>query len=347
MLFIAIFAIGISSSVLAQDASTTANVSADAEVTAQDLEVSDPGILPDSPFYFMKEWSRRIRVMFSFNSVAKAELENKFANEKVLELKEMAGKNSNSENMQKASENYEKAMERVKNAADKVKTNASTDENVNKFLEKFANQQMLHERILQNLEDKVSDEVLEKIQQAREQHLQRFQEVMQKLEQNQEKITERIQNALQNGKIDEDIEIDDDNSAMMERMREYMSDDFKEHLNQARGRIQAKTQLRACTMDAKLCPDGSYVGRTGPNCEFAPCLGSETEDDAVCKKLWWFDDKSTSCQQKQFCGAYMYQTLRTFENESDCKEGLNSKTTSNSGANTGSGSTGSSNGNSR
>lgn len=26
-----------------------------------------------------------------------------------------------------------------------------------------------------------------------------------------------------------------------------------------------------CTMDAKLCPDGSYVGRTGPNCEFAEC----------------------------------------------------------------------------
>lgn len=26
-----------------------------------------------------------------------------------------------------------------------------------------------------------------------------------------------------------------------------------------------------CTMDAKMCPDGSYVGRTGPNCEFAMC----------------------------------------------------------------------------
>lgn len=23
-----------------------------------------------------------------------------------------------------------------------------------------------------------------------------------------------------------------------------------------------------CTMDAKQCPDGSYVGRSGPNCEF-------------------------------------------------------------------------------
>ncbi len=25
---------------------------------------------------------------------------------------------------------------------------------------------------------------------------------------------------------------------------------------------------RACTMDAMECPDGSFVGRTGPNCEF-------------------------------------------------------------------------------
>jgi len=32
-----------------------------------------------------------------------------------------------------------------------------------------------------------------------------------------------------------------------------------------------QNQPRACTEEAKLCPDGSYVGRTGPNCEFAPC----------------------------------------------------------------------------
>ncbi len=27
----------------------------------------------------------------------------------------------------------------------------------------------------------------------------------------------------------------------------------------------------ACTADAKICPDGSAVGRVGPNCEFAAC----------------------------------------------------------------------------
>jgi len=30
-------------------------------------------------------------------------------------------------------------------------------------------------------------------------------------------------------------------------------------------------QQAACTAEAKLCPDGSYVGRTGPSCEFAQC----------------------------------------------------------------------------
>jgi hypothetical protein len=28
---------------------------------------------------------------------------------------------------------------------------------------------------------------------------------------------------------------------------------------------------RQCTTEAKVCPDGTAVGRTGPNCEFAPC----------------------------------------------------------------------------
>jgi hypothetical protein len=31
----------------------------------------------------------------------------------------------------------------------------------------------------------------------------------------------------------------------------------------------------ACTMEAKLCSDGSYVGRTEPNCEFASCPSDE------------------------------------------------------------------------
>jgi hypothetical protein len=32
----------------------------------------------------------------------------------------------------------------------------------------------------------------------------------------------------------------------------------------------------ACTTDAQICPDGSYVGRIPPYCQFAPCLTAET-----------------------------------------------------------------------
>ncbi|MBW3019573.1 hypothetical protein KY329_05310 [Candidatus Woesearchaeota archaeon] len=36
-------------------------------------------------------------------------------------------------------------------------------------------------------------------------------------------------------------------------------------------------EMVACTEEAKLCPDGSAVGRTGPNCEFAPCPGESVK----------------------------------------------------------------------
>ena len=38
----------------------------------------------------------------------------------------------------------------------------------------------------------------------------------------------------------------------------------------AAGCINDRTP-KGCTMEAKICPDGSAVGRSGLNCEFAPC----------------------------------------------------------------------------
>ena len=41
----------------------------------------------------------------------------------------------------------------------------------------------------------------------------------------------------------------------------------------------------ACTEEAKICPDGSAVGRVGPDCEFAPCpqLVGNDSDEHGCK----------------------------------------------------------------
>lgn len=50
----------------------------------------------------------------------------------------------------------------------------------------------------------------------------------------------------------------------------------------------------ACTQEAKLCSDGSAVGRTGPSCEFAPCPdGAPAEDESDAdKKQAASEDKS-------------------------------------------------------
>lgn len=43
----------------------------------------------------------------------------------------------------------------------------------------------------------------------------------------------------------------------------------------------SSTQPVACTMDAKLCADGSSVGRTGPDCAFAACPGEDRDTSGV------------------------------------------------------------------
>jgi hypothetical protein len=44
---------------------------------------------------------------------------------------------------------------------------------------------------------------------------------------------------------------------------------------------ESGTVNTVCTDEARQCPDGSYVGRTAPNCEFAACPNSPTLDGSI------------------------------------------------------------------
>ncbi|MDD2696882.1 MAG: DUF5667 domain-containing protein, partial [Candidatus Pacebacteria bacterium] len=177
--------------------SAAEDVDLDEEVQAQDLGVTRPNILPDSPFYFLKELSRNIQSIFAFNSLAKAKLQEKFSNEKLVELKTMIEQNQDDKKIEKALQNYQGELDGLKKAAEKVKETAGQSEEVGKFLDKFIQQQTLQQKILQKLETQVSTTTLEKITEAREQHLKRFGEVMNKLETNKEQLQERLEQNLQ------------------------------------------------------------------------------------------------------------------------------------------------------
>ena len=53
----------------------------------------------------------------------------------------------------------------------------------------------------------------------------------------------------------------------------YLGIQYQKALDANKFIPESPIQKKACTMEAKLCPDGTYVGRSGPNCEFAPCPG--------------------------------------------------------------------------
>jgi len=53
-----------------------------------------------------------------------------------------------------------------------------------------------------------------------------------------------------------------------------------------------------------------------------PTSARESNSNLQCQNLWWFDNDHQSCSQKQFCGAYMYADLQTFDSQDKCEAAL-------------------------
>jgi predicted phage tail protein len=171
-------------------------VNLDEDIEPEDLGVSEPNILPDSPFYFLKEWGRNIQSFFTFDPVKKVELIEKFANEKLIELKKVVEQEKTGELIERAVENYQNEVEKAEKFTERIREKAEENEEVGEFLDKFIQNQALHQRLLQKLENQVPTETLEKIEAVREIHLEKFGEVVTNLEENKEKIQERLEKNL-------------------------------------------------------------------------------------------------------------------------------------------------------
>jgi hypothetical protein len=87
---------------------------------AQDEELPEPGLTPDSPFYFLDKWGKDIGMFFAFSSEAKARKALEYAEERLAEVRAMAAKNRVRE-MEQAANDYEGFMatvhERLETAA--------------------------------------------------------------------------------------------------------------------------------------------------------------------------------------------------------------------------------------
>jgi hypothetical protein len=119
-------------------------VAAQGAISKVDLGIQNPGVLTTSPFYFLKEWRRGIMRFFTFDQVAKTELELKIANEKAAEFLAVAEREPQNEKaIERALANYQKSRERLAQRLTSLKE-TSQNPNVDRLLDKVVEQEVRH-----------------------------------------------------------------------------------------------------------------------------------------------------------------------------------------------------------
>ncbi len=137
-------------------------IALDEDIGAEELGVSEPRILPDSPFYFMKTWWRGVQSFLTFDPIKKIELKLKFANEKLIEVEKVILKqNISPEKVTMALNNYQKGVELVRDEIQKqnLEQNPKIEEFLNILTDKNLKQQRLLDRIEKQVPLNLSQEV--------------------------------------------------------------------------------------------------------------------------------------------------------------------------------------------
>jgi len=117
-------------------------------------DVSDPGILPDSPFYFVKGWGRAIRLAFAFNTQKKAELALRFANEDALAIKKLCDKGE----YKLAEKHCEKFQEQFQRAIQWTEEAREEGKDIEALIEKLKGNHLRQQQVLISVLEKVPEQ---------------------------------------------------------------------------------------------------------------------------------------------------------------------------------------------
>ncbi|OGO45636.1 MAG: hypothetical protein A2Z05_01835 [Chloroflexi bacterium RBG_16_60_22] len=130
---------------------------------AQDEELPDPGLTPDSPFYFFDTLGKNIGMAFAFGSEAKAGRALQYAEERLAEARAMAEKNRTRE-MERAANDYDGFMAKVNQRLEEAKRQGISDN----ISERIALATRKHLAVLDKVKDRVPEPAKEAIKRARE-----------------------------------------------------------------------------------------------------------------------------------------------------------------------------------
>lgn len=115
-------------------------------------EIQNPGMLPISPFYFLKEWRRDVIRSFTKNPLSQAMFELNVLDEKILELKKIGELRPDDTRVaEEAIRNYEDSQNRLKIIIRDENLRAEDAENREKLVGEMLKKMAEHEKIMSDV----------------------------------------------------------------------------------------------------------------------------------------------------------------------------------------------------
>jgi len=170
------------------------NVSAEFEadeIQAEDLDISEPTVLPGDSGYWWQNLKENVGLFFTFDEQKRAEKMEQNASRRIIEAKKLSasGTANAAEKVSESLTRYQDLMERLRT---KFADNPDLKE---KMLEKFDANTLRHQEVLteviEKLNDKASTEQIQNLERIREQSSLNWYNI------NQETMQERLESAVE------------------------------------------------------------------------------------------------------------------------------------------------------
>ena len=136
-----------------------------AGVLAQETELPDPGLTPDSPFYFLERIAESIGTFFTFGDLKKAERHAILAAERLAEARAIAGKGK-PELTEKTLERYERQLQNSMARVEKAQAKGENAEKVIEVLARVGQTTSKHLEVLAEVYEKVPEQAKPAIENA-------------------------------------------------------------------------------------------------------------------------------------------------------------------------------------
>jgi len=231
------------------DETVSADITIDETITAADLGVSEPTILPDSPWYIFKDLWRGLSVAMTFNQTAKAEKQLQYANERVIEAQELFTQNQDdktAEALKQTMERYQKNMEKMQQAVEKIGETTENNQRLEQLVQKIGEFEIKRRIILAKISDSSSEDVAEKIMNAQQTSGETFGKILESTV-DTEKIAEKINEILekQGGSNFKDLK----QLEIIKALSQDVPENVKEKLQQVEDKLVERFEEKTASLD--------------------------------------------------------------------------------------------------